>query len=278
MATMKKRFFGLSVSFWMLVAAPVAAQLGPEFVRASAPVPGAEISYLVRNASGPALVLIPGSLVGAEDWSGVVAGLDPRIKVVLIELRGHGQSWPPPEHGTIPQFAQDVLAAVKHAGLERFYLGGHSIGGMVAIEAAQQFPQRLEGVIAIEGWTHFSVAVDAFQQQNDKTLSPAQRARLAELRAPVMTRWKPEQIKDFQQIWHHWNGYAILEKTPLPVLEVWGDRNRPIPSRQLMKIPDRPNISMIWIHGASHFLPLERPAEVAAAINGFIQHHSARHF
>jgi pimeloyl-ACP methyl ester carboxylesterase len=38
-----------------------------------------------------------------------------------------------------------------------------------------------------------------------------------------------------------------------------------------MQIPDRPNIELQWIAGASHFLPLERPAEVAAALNGFIR-------
>ena len=38
-----------------------------------------------------------------------------------------------------------------------------------------------------------------------------------------------------------------------------------------MKIPDRPNIELRWIAGASHFLPLERPAEVAAVVNEFIK-------
>ena len=249
-----------------------AQQLGPEFVQRHVSVPGAVISYFIRNAPGPTLVLIPGSFDPAAQWSDVIAGLDKRLRIEIVELRGHGGSWPPPSRGTIPEFAKDVLAAVNHAGIRRFYVGGHSIGGMIAIEAAAEYPQRLDGVISVEGWTHYSVAQDAFQGQIRSTLSPALRARALELRKPVTTRWTRDQMREFAEIWKHWNGYQILERTRLPVLELWGDRGRPTPpSRVLMKIPDRPNIQLMWMHGASHVLPLERPAEVAAAIDSFIR-------
>jgi len=39
-----------------------------------------------------------------------------------------------------------------------------------------------------------------------------------------------------------------------------------------MQIPDRPNIELHWVAGASHFLPFERPGEVAEAVNAFIRH------
>ena len=113
--------------------------------------------------------------------------------------------------------------------------------------------------------------VDAFQGQNDSTLSAAQKDRRSELRKPVMTRWTREQIADFAGIWKRWNGYEILSRTSVPVLEIWGDRKRPHPSRAQMKIPERPNIELCWIAGASHFLPIERPAELADAINRFVQ-------
>lgn len=63
---------------------------------------------------------------------------------------------------------------------------------------------------------------------------------------------------------------ALLESTSVPVLEVWGDRNRPRPSLRRMRIPERDNIQLRWVAGASHSLPLERPQEVAEAINRFV--------
>lgn len=244
------------------------------FERHFVEVKDAKLSYVLRKAAGPTLLLIPGSFESADTWLGVVAKLDSKLQVVLVELRGHGQSWPPPtvDSGTIPQFARDVFACADHAGLKSFYVGGHSIGGMVAIECAGQQPDRLRGVLAIEGWTRALVAGRAFKgKTTDCTLSDEQKRRRFELRRPTTSRWTNEQLFAFAQIWEKWNGTEILEKTSVPVLEVWGDRGeKERPSRKVMHIPDRANIDLVWVAGASHFLPLERPEETAAAANSFI--------
>ena len=125
----------------------------PGFDQGRVKVDGAEIAYQIRRGTGPAVVLVPGSYVGADDWTEVVASLDRTLTIQIVELRGHGQSWPPPAAGSIPQFAGDVFAAAEHAGLKRFYAGGHSIGGMIAIEMAAQRPASIRGVISVEGWT-----------------------------------------------------------------------------------------------------------------------------
>lgn len=233
----------------------------------------ATISYATRKAAGPTLVLIPGSFDSLESWKAVVEKLDPEVQVVVVELRGHGESWPPPtpETGTIEQFAKDVLDVAQDAGLKPFYVGGHSIGGMVAIECAGQQPQRLKGVIAVEGWTRALVLSKAFKGNTDGTLSAAQKARKFELRRPTTKRWTADQLKAFAQIWGKWNGTNILEQTALPVLELWGDRGAERPDRAKMLIPDRPNIELRWVAGASHFLPLERPDDTAAAIQDFLR-------
>jgi len=243
----------------------------PGFSRNRVAVEGAELSYLKRPGPGPVLVLIPGSFVGAEDFTGVVDGLSADLSILIVELRGHGESWPPPSHGTIERFAGDVLAAVDHAGVRRFYVGGHSIGGMIAVEIAGRRPVSVLGAIPIEGWTHHLVAKEAFGGQNDSTLSATHRERIAKLREPVMTRWTQEQRTEFAAIWRQWSGLEILRRTPVPVLEIWGDRGRSRPSMEQMQIPDRPNIELYWVAGASHYLPLERPDEVAGAINRFVE-------
>src|SRR5262245_38701406 len=243
----------------------------PGFSRRSVVLGDARISYVNRPGSGPVLVLIPGSFVDSDDLAGVVAGLNAQLSVFIVELRGHGESWPPPSGGTIEQFASDVLAAADHAEIRRFFVGGHSIGGMIAIEIGGRHPDRVKGIVAIEGWTHYTVAKNAFAGQNTGTLSAAQLARNNQLRQPVMSRWTPQQVKEFGAIWRTWNGFDLLNRTPIPVLELWGDRKQPHPSRAAMQIPDRPNIELKWLAGASHFLPLERPAEVAEAINEFIR-------
>ncbi len=248
------------------------AEIG--FERHFVEVKDATISYALRKRAGPTLVLVPGSFDSAESWLGVVANLNHAIQVAIVELRGHGQSWPPPtvHSGSIEQFAKDVLACTDDARLRSFYIGGHSIGGMVAIECARQQPDLIRGVLSIEGWTRSSVLGAAFKARTDSTLSDLQKQRKFELRRPTSSRWTKEQLSAFAQIWQHWDGTEILEQTSLPVLELWGDRGDSTrPSRSVMRIPSRANIDLVWVPGASHFLPLERPKETAAAVNEFVR-------
>jgi pimeloyl-ACP methyl ester carboxylesterase len=275
--------FFLVVGAWPL---PAAAQGNPAASSVAKPDPLAnagfrrhfverddsKLSYVARQGVEPTLVLIPGSFDGAEGWLAVVAKLDPGRRVVIVELRGHGQSWPPPSGatGTIEQFAGDVLACTDDDGLKSFYVAGHSIGGMVAIECAGRRPRALRGVLSIEGWTRASVLGAAFQGRTDSTLSESQKKRKLELRHPTTSRWTKEQLSAFAQIWTKWDGTQILEQTAVPVLELWGDRGVARPTREVMRIPDRPNIDLVWVAGASHFLPLERPEETAAAIEAFV--------
>ena len=62
-----------------------------------------KLSYFVRPRDGPTLILIPGSFSDAHQWNEVVPTLTENLNLILIEVRGHGQSWPPPVNGSIEQ-------------------------------------------------------------------------------------------------------------------------------------------------------------------------------
>jgi pimeloyl-ACP methyl ester carboxylesterase len=239
-------------------------------IRRRVPLDEGHLGYLVRPAPGPTLILIPGSFSDSTAWDDVAAALPNNISQIIIELPGHGDSWPPAREGSIERFARDVLLVVDDLDLERFFIGGHSIGGMVALQVASLRPGAVRGVISIEGWTSHQAARDAFAGDMDSTLSPDQRARKAGHRAAVTARWTQAQIEAFAKIWTHWDGYAFLAATDVPILQFWGDRGRPKPTLDRLRIPARPNIEVRWAENASHSLPLERPKELAEAIAAFI--------
>ncbi len=243
---------------------------GSEFVRGSVDVPGATVSYLARGRQGAPLVLIPGSFNDSRALKAIVDGLEVERRVVLIELRGHGESWPPPIDGSIEQFAEDALAIADHLSLTDLFIGGHSIGGMVALELARVHSQLVSGVISIEGWTNHHAQHDAFQGDTMSTLSAEQLAEREQLRQAVLHCWTDEQKTDFTAIWRTWDGYSFLQQTDIPILEIYGDRGRELPGLDQLHIPLRGNIEVRWIAGASHSLPLEQPGEVAELITGFM--------
>ncbi len=245
--------------------------LGTAFAQHTIQAPGATIAFHVRDGRGPPLVLIPGSFNAAGALGDIVDNLGAESHVVVIELRGHGGSWPPPENGSIELFARDVLRVLAHLRLRTCFVGGHSIGGMIAIEIARVRPWIVEGVISIEGWTNHHAQHDAFSDDTMSTLSAEQVARRQQLRQEVLHRWTDWQKRDFAAIWKTWDGFDVLEQTELPILELYGDRGREPATHEQLHIPRRDNIELRWLAGVSHSLPLECPREVARLIADFMQ-------
>jgi pimeloyl-ACP methyl ester carboxylesterase len=231
---------------------------------------GSTLSAVVRSGDGPTLMLIPGTFSPVEVYDAVVAELDTNLNLVLAEVRGQGGSWPPPWNGRLEDLTGDALEIADRLELGEFAIGGHSLGGMIAVDMLRAAPGRISGVISIEGWTHHCVAKDAFADAIVSTLTPEQERIREEMRAKIFERWNDEMRSNHTQIWRNWDGLATLEATGVPVVEIWGDRGLPVPTMEAMRIPVKPNITVEWMHGASHALLLERPSEVASAINGFM--------
>ncbi len=245
--------------------------LGPGFIRKRIILDEGCLSYVFRPGTAVTFVLLPGSFNDSSAFKDVVSFLDREMQLLIVELRGHGESWPPPKNGSIEQFALDVLKVVDEMELESFYIGGHSIGGMISLQVAKIRPRRVKGIVSVEGWTSHHVTQDAFEGRVVYNLSAAQLAKRAELRKNVMDRWSKQEIEEFKSIWRKWDGYDFLNHTDLPILELYGDRGRDKPGRDKLRIPDRDNIEVRWVENASHCLQIERPRELAEACMDFIK-------
>lgn len=67
------------------------------------------------------------------------------FSVLAVDLPGHGRS-EPPALDSVPALADWVLHCLDAAGVDRSALVGHSIGGLVALEAAARAPERIEAL------------------------------------------------------------------------------------------------------------------------------------
>ena len=244
---------------------------GPGWLRHNLDLDGGHYSYLIRAGNAPTLILIPGSFGDAFCIKEIVDGLDARMQLVIVEVRGHGGGWPPPMGCSIEEFGKDAIRVADELGLERFYIGGHSIGGMIGLEVGRVIPQRVAGIISIEGWTSHHVLEDAFSGQNYQTMSAQQAAKNEMLRARVLDHWSDEEIAEFRTYWTRWDGFPFLCETDVPILELYGDRGVERPDQDKLRIPDRDNITLRWVANASHNLHLEAPEEVARVATDFIR-------
>lgn len=236
---------------------------------------GGRIGWSARGGSKGPLVLIPGSFDDREVFVPLIDHLGDDVAVCVIELPGHGRSWPPAVDQSIERFADLVMGVLDLLYDRPVYIAGHSIGGMVAIQVAGSAPERVAGVISLEGWTNHRAARAAFGGDMTGTLSGRQEADRQARRQRVTRRWSVDQVSGFSRIWRRWDGAPILAATSLPVLEMYGDRGRAAPNRAALGIPARTNIDLQVIEGVSHYLHVERPDEVALACRRFLANAAA---
>ncbi|MCA9446852.1 MAG: alpha/beta fold hydrolase, partial [Candidatus Omnitrophica bacterium] len=136
--------------------------LPPDFERRTFEDDYGTLSCLTRPGEGDPLVLIPGTFSDATQWNEVVSFLPSDLPIILIDMRGHGGSWPPKPESSIEDLAQDTLWLLDQMGIERAYFGGHSLGGMISKEIGRAAPDRTLGVLSVEGWTTYKTAKEAF--------------------------------------------------------------------------------------------------------------------
>jgi 3-oxoadipate enol-lactonase len=100
-----------------------------------------------RRGSGPPLLLIHGLGYGRWGWEPVVDELAQSHEVVLFDNRGIGESDAPLGPYSARMLAQDAVAVLDAAGLERAHVLGTSLGGMVALQVALDRPERVDRLV-----------------------------------------------------------------------------------------------------------------------------------
>ncbi|MFL4946377.1 alpha/beta fold hydrolase [Streptomyces sp. MMS24-I31] len=105
---------------------------------------GTELAYHLRGQGDP-LVVLPGGPMRASAYLGDLGGLTAHRRLVLLDLRGTGDSALPADASTYrcDRQVDDVEALRAHLGLERMEVLGHSAGGSLAVLYAARRPRRV---------------------------------------------------------------------------------------------------------------------------------------
>lgn len=121
--------------------------------------PGAGLRFTEAGAGRP--ILFQHGLGGD---AAQVAEIAPAGRVVTLECRAHGGSQSgPPALLSIASFAADVLALADQLRLERFALGGISMGAAIAVRIAALHPDRIEALALVRPAWLFAPAPENMQ-------------------------------------------------------------------------------------------------------------------
>ncbi|WP_369256429.1 alpha/beta fold hydrolase [Streptomyces sp. R35] len=111
---------------------------------------GTQLAYHVRGEGEP-LLCLPGGPMRASAYLGDLGGLARHRRLILLDLRGTGDSGVPADPATYrcDRQAGDVEALRAHLGLERVDLLAHSAGGDLALLYAARHPRRIRSLTLV---------------------------------------------------------------------------------------------------------------------------------
>ncbi|MEY9233162.1 pimeloyl-ACP methyl ester carboxylesterase [Bradyrhizobium japonicum] len=100
--------------------------------------------YYEVHGEGPPLLLTHGYSSTSAMWHGQVDALARDHKLILWDMRGHGQSdYPDDPHAYSETLTTDDMASILDAvGAERAIISGLSLGGYMSLAFYRAYPQR----------------------------------------------------------------------------------------------------------------------------------------
>ena len=106
---------------------------------------GLQLYYeLTGPEDGPVVLQLGGGLFGRHNFGLVNDGFRERgFRLLSFDARGYGASSCPREQYTIEGWADDGARLLKAVGLERAFVHGTSMGGMIAIAFTARHPERV---------------------------------------------------------------------------------------------------------------------------------------
>jgi len=123
--------------------------MAEQAIRRRIVVNGIEMAYEEHGSGVRPFVLVHGFTGSRLDFAPRIAELAALGRIVLPDLRGHGESTNTgaADGYTLDQLGLDLLAFLDVLGIARCDLLGHSMGGMVALRAVLARPERFASLV-----------------------------------------------------------------------------------------------------------------------------------
>ena len=97
------------------------------------------------------IVLLHGTSASLHTWDGWAQSLMQTRRVIRFDMPAFGLTGPNPQNDySIKSYVAFVTAVMDTLGVQRFVLGGNSLGGQIAWETAAALPERVQRLILVD--------------------------------------------------------------------------------------------------------------------------------
>ena len=252
----------------------------------------AEIYYEIHG-SGPDLVLIHPFPANHGVWGPVAEFLSTRYRVILLDVRGLGQSAAGDGPATMEKHAEDLRRLVDELGIGKAVFGGDSIGGYILFEFWRRFRERVSGLILTDTRagadsddarkTRLAAAEDVLNRGTEPFIN----SMLPKLLGESTHRNRPDKVAEAKRMMMQASAAGIaavqrgmaarpdsnatLATINVPTLVLVGDEDTSTTPLE-METMHRAIRGSIFrrIPKAGHYSPFEQPEEVHRVIRDFL--------
>ncbi|HET7488472.1 MAG TPA: alpha/beta hydrolase [Acidimicrobiales bacterium] len=245
---------------------------------------GVNLAYEDAGTGEPALVFL-------HPWSGDRSFFAPQVehfggghRCLAVDFRGHGESDSPELGYAMGELADDVAWLCGQVGVDRAVVVGHSMGGIVAVHVAARHPDLVAGVVVLDapilppaGFAEMvpplveGVRSPAFREvtrqfQGQFAGFESDPARREALLGILVSGEHHVKVATLEHVFGDDNESA-LRGCRVPLLYVGSGRGFADLDRVRAACPQ---VEATDVTGAGHFIQLEVPDQVNAAIDGFL--------
>jgi pimeloyl-ACP methyl ester carboxylesterase len=131
---------------------------------------GLELYCEVEGPDGaPAVVFVHGLASSSAAWTGQAERLRDTFRVVRYDLRSHGASQAVDVPCTRGDLARDLTGVLDAVGVDRAFVVGHSAGGVIAMHAALDAPERVRGLVLVGTASECNAKTAAWYESTART-------------------------------------------------------------------------------------------------------------
>ena len=243
---------------------------------------------------GHPLVLVHGFSLNTKMWDDQFEVFAKRFKVIRYDVRGFGKS-ALPTVGKDYSHTKDLKALLNQLGIEYAYVVGLSMGGVIALDFALEYPEATKALILADSsiygfrewskfWSEFDESILKEAKENGveaaKEVWKSQPLFKPAFEKPNVAFRLKQMISDYSG-WHFVNTDPLcfldppamerLQEIRVPTLIIVGERDFPDFHRIADILSNKiQNSQRVTLRGAGHISNMETPREFNEAVSSFL--------
>lgn len=239
------------------------------------------------------VVLLHGYLESMYVWDDFAPLLTPSVRVITVDIPGHGISEVKGEVHTMEMVADVLHQMLKSLEIERVTMVGHSMGGYVALAFCARYPEQLDGVVLLSSTPNPDTEAKRENRRREIALVRAGKKDALSRVAPEAgfaeqnRRRLRSYIDDLTECVHITEDDGIvallggmmeradqnemLRKSAVPQLFILGKKDGYIPVEVAEEIvANHPQAQVAWLEESGHMGFIEEPEACAEALLKFV--------